>query len=264
MPDYDSGPWQIVAQLRDWAEATPWCQWLELAGSLGRGAGDQLSDVDAGIGVDRDYPFTRAREEALAAATAFSPVADSLIQPFGTDPAPSDHVIIQYADGRALSLVLSLGHLRPGLPPGAQATFDRTGQLAKPWQPDSFTASPAQQHEWAFLAWLALSDVTKHIRRGSLWRALTSLDQARNLAWKLHAASLGVDYPSFGPISVANAGLPAPGGMEHSLPARPDRALLLAAATALSVLLDNLTCDLNVEGIHRLAAAGLSAQNDEA
>lgn len=100
MPDYDSGPWQIVAQLRDWAEATPWCQWLELAGSLGRGAGDQLSDVDAGIGVDRDYPFTRAREEALAAAMAFSPVADSLIQPFGTDPAPSDHVIIQYADGR--------------------------------------------------------------------------------------------------------------------------------------------------------------------
>lgn len=45
---------------------------------------------------------------------------------------------------------------------------------------------------------------------------------------------------------------------------RQSSTLLLAVATALSVLLDNLTCDLNVEGIHRLAAAGLSAQNDEA
>ncbi len=252
MPDDHPDPWQIVAQLRDWAEATSWCQWLELSGSLGRGAGDHRSDVDAGIGVDAGYPFIHARDEALAAALRFSPVADSLIQSFGTDSAPADHLVIQYVDGRQLSLVVCLAHQRPGLPPGAQALLDRAGQLAKPWAPGSLTASPAQQHEWAFLAWWALRDVDKHTRRGQLWRALTALDEARSLAWKLHAASLHVDYPTFGAVSVENAGQSAPAGLDRSLPARPDSTLILAAAAALSSVLATLTSDLNVEGIHQL------------
>lgn len=264
MPVHEPDPGQIVGRLRDWAGATRWCQWLELAGSLGRGGGDHRSDVDAGIGVDRDYPFDRARAEALAAARTFSAVADSLIQPLGTDRAPADHLVIQYADGRQLSLLISPAHLRPGLPPGAQAIFDRTGQLAKPWQPESFTASPATRREWGFLAWWALGDVTKHAQRGSLWRALTSLDEARSLTWKLHAARLAVDYPIFGPVSVENAGLPTPAGMEHSLPAAPDRTSILAAATALSAVLGTLTDDLHVEGIRRFATACLSADTQDA
>lgn len=48
------GPSELVAQLADWAQDTAWVDWLELAGSLGRGAGDHWSDVDAGIGVNPD------------------------------------------------------------------------------------------------------------------------------------------------------------------------------------------------------------------
>ncbi len=261
MPDTDNGPWQIVAQLRQWAEATPWCQWVELAGSLGRDAGDARSDVDAGIGVAADHPFAQARDEAIAAARSFAVVADDLVQPLSSDP-PADHLVIQYEDGRQLSLVVSLGRLRPGLPPGSQAAFDRTGQLAEPWRPDSLTASPDQLREWAFLAWWALLDVSKHSARLSLWRALTSLDEARGLTWKLHAASLGVDYPAFGPVSVENAGRPAPGGIEHSMPARPDPGLILAAAKALATVLGPLTTDLDVERIRRLATAQLATPQE--
>jgi hypothetical protein len=46
-----------------------------------RGGGDHRSDVDVGIGVERDYPFVQARDEALAAVLTFSPAADSLVQP---------------------------------------------------------------------------------------------------------------------------------------------------------------------------------------
>ncbi len=46
-------PWDLVDRLHRWAEAQPWIDWLELGGSLGRGAGDAWSDLDAGIGVDR-------------------------------------------------------------------------------------------------------------------------------------------------------------------------------------------------------------------
>jgi len=246
-------PWQLVDQLCSWAEATEWCQWVELAGSLARDAGDHRSDVDAGVGVEQDFPFSRARDEALDAMLGFSPVADSLVQVLGTDPAPTEHLIIQYQDGRQLSVVVSLAQLRPGLPPGARAVFDRAGQLAKPWKPESLSASSAQTREWAFLAWWALSDVAKHSERGSIWRALTSLDEARAMTWRLHAASLGVDYPTFGAVSVENANLPAPIGMAHTMVAKPDRQLILSAATALSVVLESLTAELEVAGMSQLA-----------
>lgn len=261
MRDGESGPWQIVAQLRSWAEATPWCLWLQLAGSLGRGAGDARSDVDAGIGIDASRPFVQARDEALAASRAFAVVAETLIQPFGSDP-PADHLAVQYADGRQLSLVVCLAHLRPGLPPGAQSLFDRTGQLSNSWSPESLTASPEQQREWAFLAWWTLLDVVKHTERGTLWRALTSLDEARSLTWKLHAASLGVEYPTFGAVSVENAGLPAPTGLARSLPARPEPTLVLAATQALAAALEPLSAGLDVGRIHQIATHRLAGDHE--
>lgn len=255
-----AGPWQLVDQLRSWALATDWCQWLELAGSLGRGGGDELSDVDAGIGVNSGYPFPAALDEALLAVQAFAPVADHLIQPLGTQAEPADHLVIQYRDGRQLSLVVTLAHLRPGLPPGAQALFDRTDQLATPCRPGSLTASRAQQREWAFLGWWALSDVAKHATRRKVWRAMTALDEARSVTWKLHAAFLGVDYPMFGAISVENADLPAPHGIEASLPTGLDTTAILAAARALSCVLDPLTAHLTVAGIRQAALGRLTSE----
>src|ERR1700710_2811047 len=96
----ESGPWRLVRQLRDWAEATPWCLWVELGGSLGRGAGDELSDVDAGIGVSVDAG--RARAAAMAAVGEFAPVAGRMVQRLGT----LDHLMVQYRNGRQLSLVI--------------------------------------------------------------------------------------------------------------------------------------------------------------
>ena len=169
-----------------------------------------------------------------------------------SDP-PVDHLIIQYEDGRQLSLVVSPGHLRPGLPPGARAPFDRTGQLAAAWHPDSLKATQRELREWGFLAWWALLDVVKHTERRTLWRAVTALDEARGLTWKLHAAALGVDYPMFGAVSVDNANLAAPQGLEKSLPARLDPAAITAGARALAATLAPLTADLDVDRIHRLA-----------
>lgn len=259
--DVSGGPWDIVAQLVRWAEATAWCQWVELAGSLGRGAGDARSDVDAGIGIAADQPFAQARDEALSAASAFAVVADSLIQPFGSDP-PAEHLAIQYADGRQLSLVVTPAHLRPGLPPGARAVFDRTGRLAVAWRPDSLVASLPQQREWAFLAWWALLDTAKHSARQSLWRAITALDEARSLTWKLHAAALGVEYPIFGAVSVENAGKPPPAGLDRSLPARPNPGLILSAANQVAAALRLLSAGLDVDQIQRLATQRLFVESD--
>ena len=246
----DTGPWEIVERLRDWAADMPWCEWVELGGSLARGAGDAWSDVDAGLGVLTDgVAFAERRDVALAAARAFAPVADTLVQPYGTDDRPADHLVVQYADGRQLSLVVMPAENRPGLPTGSRAILDRAGRLSTSYVPPVANAGAAQVREWAFLAWWALSDVAKHAGRGSVWRAIGALDEARAHAWRLHAAALGLGYPGYGAVSVENAAGPSPAGIERTLPAAATAPEVLAAARALVDVLDPLAAAHDVGGV---------------
>jgi hypothetical protein len=258
-----SDPWQLVEQLRDWGEATAWCDWIELGGSLGRGQGDAWSDVDAGIGVAPDgTPFAERRDAALEAVRAFAPVADDVIQHLGSPAQPVDHLIVQYADGRQLSLVVMSAELRQGLPLEARAVLDRSGRLSRPLDASNHLPGPGELRKWAFLAWVGLGDAHKHALRGRPWRAIRSLAEAREVAWRLHAASLGVTYPAFGEVSVENAGLPAPAGLERTLPTAPEAAAIMACARQLAPLLDELTAPHCVDGIARIVRAQLAATPD--
>ena len=176
-------------------------------------------------------------------------MADELVQPWGDNV----HLVVQYADGRQLSLVVMPAESRPGLPPQALALLDTQGRLGTPWQPTSLAASPGQQREWAYLAWWGLSDVAKHARRGAVWRAITSLNEVRDLAWRLHASGLVVDYPVFGAVSVENAGLPVPQGIEATLPVSSRPPDVLAAARSLALVLQPLTAEHQVDGVRAVA-----------
>jgi hypothetical protein len=249
---------ELLGSIERWAGATEWCRWLELAGSLGRGAGDELSDIDAGIGVDLEaLSYDQARSAALAAARTFAPVSDELIQALGTEAEPRDHLIVQYGDGRQLSLVVMDARARPGLPPEARAVLDRDGTLARPWRPAVYEADAAVRREWAFLAWISLGDCARHLVRGRRWRAVAALQEARAETWKLIAAELGVGYPGFGSVSVDSAGLAPPPELEHSLPGdlRPES--ILAAADALARTLAPLSRELDVAGVEQATRARL-------
>jgi len=50
MPARVGGQRRLLESLIAAAEAAPAFRWLELGGSLARGAGDELSDIDAGLG----------------------------------------------------------------------------------------------------------------------------------------------------------------------------------------------------------------------
>ena len=65
-----NGPRELVGKLTRWVEATPRASWLELSGSLGRGAGDEHSDVDAGVGVSE-----QGRLDDIEAAARFPRVS---------------------------------------------------------------------------------------------------------------------------------------------------------------------------------------------
>jgi hypothetical protein len=242
-------PWTIVDSLTRWASETEWCDWLELAGSLGRGAGDEWSDVDAGLGVDLDgATYLDRRDAVLDAAREFADVGDTLIQRLGSEARPADHLVVQYRDGRQLGVVVFAADHRPGLPPEACALLDRSGRLAKPYLPPVTKATDEQRREWAFLGWWGLSDVAKHARRGNVWRALESLAETRTHAWRLYAADVGVVYPIFGAVSVENAGIPAPEGMSRTL-AVADTSSIMDAAREMAEVLEPLAAGLDVSGV---------------
>ena len=65
MPGQVAGQRSLLESLITAAEGEPAFRWVELGGSLARGAGDELSDIDAGLGIADD-----GWDAGLAAAAA--------------------------------------------------------------------------------------------------------------------------------------------------------------------------------------------------
>ena len=119
-------------------------------------------------------------------------------------------------------------------------------------------ATPSVVREWEFLAWLALLDVCKYLRRASLWEALERLNLARTYLWRIWAAQNQVDFPLFGVTSVFDApGARAPDGLEDCV-AVAETASVLTAARACARLLRKITGS-NGQGIAHLAETRLAA-----
>lgn len=239
-----SGPAELVKLLTQWARETAWVEWLELSGSLGRGGGDEHSDVDAGIGITSDGSLDAVQD----AAARFSPTAAVARQPMGEEIT---HVMTVYQDGRQLSLVVMPSASRPGLPPQSVALVDKADRLSTAldrarWDPDTTT-----RREWSFLACIAASDALKHASRGTLWRALRSLTEARDLYLQLLAAQEQVIYPQFGAVSLENAGRPIPDGLAATLVGVPDRRSIATAVDALVSLLDPFVAEHELEELCR-------------
>ncbi|MCD0444986.1 hypothetical protein LO763_15320 [Glycomyces sp. A-F 0318] len=211
----ETGPWALVAALNAWALDTDWVDWVEIGGSLGRGAGDELSDVDAGIGVRGLADRPGRVDEALDAARGLAPLAAALVQQWDGGAA---HLLCAYRDGRQLSLVVLDEAVRTGLPPQAIAAVDKSGRLARALDRDRWDPDEAAVREWAFLAWIAIGDAARHRLRDHPWRALASLTEARDRLWRLHAHALGLVYPEFGAVTVENAEAEPPQGIERTHP----------------------------------------------
>jgi hypothetical protein len=240
---------QLLYELTAWASSSEWVDWLEVGGSLGQGAGDEWSDIDAGIGVVNDgVPISDRIADVLGATQSFAPVADSIVQ----DLNGRAHLIVVFEDGRQLSLVVVPASVRTGLPPQSLALLDRTGRLATPLQTSGWDPLPETARDWSFEAWIGLGDAARHAVRGHSWRALRSLTEARDLVWQLWAAKHGVAFPVFGAVSVENAGLPGPAGIEATHPRALTASSLLDSVDALASIVADLTAPYDVDGVARV------------
>ena len=221
---------RVMTGLVDLCEAWPLARSLLVGCSLGRGAADALSDIDAALGVDAPRGEAGAgvvdSVEAMVAAALpdLGTVVDVLRH--GTGPVGQHvrRIFAQFADGTQLDLaVVAEAEIEARLRAGGAPDFVplyRASRRAPNAQPKTQTQPQAQEpggqapgtkeptaayavtgdqvREWAFHGWCALIDADKYLRRGSLWEAHGRLHEARHQIWALWAAAHGAMYPWHG------------------------------------------------------------------
>src|SRR5215472_6361602 len=209
----------VMAGLADRCETWPLVTSLLVGCSLGRGAADALSDIDAALGVDTERGEAgaeRVRTVAamiVAALPDLGDLVDVLRQQTGAGGQWVHRIFAQYADGTQLDLaVVAEAEIEMRRRSGGAPDFIPLYQVSAPpdsqaqasgGQPDgeqsaAYTVTGDQVREWAFLGWCALIDVDKYLRRGSLWEAHNRLHDARHHIWALWAAAHGAMYPWHG------------------------------------------------------------------
>ncbi|HKA08920.1 MAG TPA: hypothetical protein VKI99_00435 [Candidatus Dormibacteraeota bacterium] len=210
-----------MAGLVDRCEAWPLVTSLLVGCSLGRGAADALSDIDAALGVDTPYGAAGAGRVAAveAMAVAALPGLGGLVDVLRHRTGPADQwvrrIFAQFADGTQLDLAVVaeaqiqarrrgggapdfiLLYQKPA-PPGSgepDARMPAAGSAPRGELSAAYAVTGEQVREWAFLGWCALIDTDKYLRRGSLWEAHSRLHEARHHIWALWAAAHGALYP---------------------------------------------------------------------
>ena len=246
---------RVLAGLLAFAERTPRVTSLNVGCSLGRGAGDALSDIDAALGI----AAARGRAGAAgvlsveAAVVAELPklgqVVDVLRHPISRGDRFARRVFAQFTDGAQLDLaVVAEAEIRRGdAAPDFLALYQADGALtpevlaAGQENRSALVATSEQIREWTFLGWCALIDLAKYLRRGSLWEAQARLQEARDHLWALWAAATGAIYPWHGLSQVLDQDPDhLPPGIEATV-ATLDPAALLAAARASATILTQVS-----------------------
>jgi hypothetical protein len=260
-------PGELAAQRRVMAGLVDRCQdWpsvrsLLVGCSLGRGAADALSDIDAALGVDADRGLAGADRVAAAEAMVVAalpdlgPLIDVLRHRTGTADQWARRIFAQFADGTQLDLtVIAQADIETrrrggGAPdfiplyqiptaPGTQAPDAQapaSGARGEP--PAAYAVTGDQVREWAFLGWCALIDTDKYLRRGSLWEAHHRLHQARHHIWTLWAAAHGALYPWHGLSQVLDHDPDnLPPGVESTVAGLDSAGLYRAARASTEVL----------------------------
>jgi hypothetical protein len=224
LPEELAAQRHVMAGLIDRCESWPLATSLLVGCSLGRGAADALSDIDAALGVDA--PPGQAGAEQVAAmearVAAALPELGALVDVLRHRTGPADQwirrIFAQFADGTQLDLAVvaeaGIQARRRGggapdfitlyqvpAPPGAAAPDTQapaSGGAPGSEPPAAYAVTGEQVREWAFLGWCALIDTGKYLRRGSLWEAHSRLHEARHHIWALWAAAHGALYPWHG------------------------------------------------------------------
>ncbi len=231
LPDELEGQRRILRKLLTACEADDRFRFLCVACSVGRGAADQLSDLDMGIGI-ADDDFDTGLAAVRLAVDQVGDLVESLHHQLPGLTMRHERIFAQYADRCQVDLVVTPASEDFGAVKDEVVLYDPDGHRTATFTPREVT--PQQAREWAFAGWCALADLGKYLRRGSVWEALSRLHEARDQLWKLQGIICGVPTPQYGLTSMLDF---APDQMPEEFRATVadlDPGRLLAAAQRLA------------------------------
>lgn len=198
-PDELAGQREIMLRLLEWSESDERVRWFAVACSVGRGAGDRLSDLDTGMGVETE-DFDAAVTDVHAAVDAAGDLIESYHHKLPGLTITHERIFAQYANRCQVDLVVMPATDGFGGIKDFVLLYNSSGRVPAQFEQQPVTA--AQVREWTFNGWACLADVGKYLRRGSAWEALERLHQARADLWRLLAVSCGVPNPQYGVTSI--------------------------------------------------------------
>jgi predicted nucleotidyltransferase len=196
---------RALVDLLDFCEAAASVTSLSIGCSLGRGVADELSDVDAAVGVRADpggvgAAGVRQVESSLVDHFEESGLVDVLREESSTGEFFIRRVFAQLRDGVQLDLaVIAEAEVRRGnAAPDFVALYRADDIGEEPTLRSAFEVTDDQVRAWAFSGWRGLLDAHKYLQRGSPWEAHQRLHEVRQHIWALWAAAIGASYPWHG------------------------------------------------------------------
>ncbi|HUZ22972.1 MAG TPA: hypothetical protein VMV07_04320 [Streptosporangiaceae bacterium] len=245
LPDELDGQRAILSRLLSLCEANEGVRWLVVGCSVGRGAGDGLSDLDVAVGV-REAGFPAIAADVRRGVDHLGDLVDSFQHQIPGVTMTHERVFAQFANRCQVDLVVFPTSMDAGAIPDVVVLYDPDDQIVIAGEPRP-AIMPEQVREWAFLGWCALADLGKYLRRGSPWEALARLNEAREQLCRLWAAALDVRTPQYGLTSILDfAPGELPAGLEATV-ADLDPARLLSAGQALAALLSDVGRQLRAD-----------------
>ena len=221
---------EVMLGLMREAERDPGIRVLVVGCSIGRGAADELSDVDAMYAVV-DTAWNDALRDSAGVVRRVGDVIDmhqQIIDPANRELPPYQHTFAQYASGVQLDLVVALARERQAPRPDWIVLYDPDGRIVG--EAKSTAATEEHVRQWMHIALVHLSACAKYLTRGSLWEANAQLDAARAELWRLWAVAERIADPQYGLTAVLDApDAPMPENIEATVAGLDRRALRSAA-----------------------------------
>jgi len=248
LPSRLEGQRRALTALLEFCESDARVTSLSVGCSLGRGVADELSDVDAavGVGTARGVPGAadvRAVEESLVDHLRDRRLVDVERDESSTGDFLVRRVFCQYSDGVQLDLaVIAESEVRRGdAAPDFVSLYRADGVVDEASLPSAYDVAGDQVRSWAFQGWRALLDADKYLKRGSAWEAHQRLHEARQRIWSLWATAQGTSYPWHGLSQVLDQDPTSlPDGIEATVSGL-DLVDLRAAVTASVSVLDQVS-----------------------